>query len=187
MAADSRIAARYAKSLLDLARERGQVAAVTESVRALATAVENRDFRMLLASPVVSTDKKLAVIRAVTAGYDEITAKFLAIVTAKRREEAIPAIAAEYLRQYLELEGISVVKLTSAAPLGDAAVAAIEAKLVAAGLTTDKVQLERRIDPALIGGFVLEVGDKLYDASAREKLATLRKEFTGNPYEKALR
>ena len=185
--ADSRIAARYAKSLLDLARERGQVEEVTESMRALKVAVENRDFRVLLASPVITTDKKQAVIRAITAGYDEITSKFLAIVTSKRREEAIPAIVEEYLRQYRELKHISVVRLTSAAPLSDASVEAIKAKLIAGGLTETTIQLQREVDPSLIGGFILQVGDKLYDASARAKLATLRKEFTGNPYERTLR
>lgn len=185
--ADSRIAGRYAKSLLDLARERGRVDEVTESMRALKVAVENRDFRVLLASPVVSTDKKQAVIRAITAGYDEITSKFLGIVTSKRREEAIPAIVEEYLRQYRELKKISVVRLTSAAPLSDAAVDSIKEKLIARGLTNPTIQLVREVDPALIGGFILQVGDKLYDASARAKLTTLRKEFTGNPYERALR
>lgn len=184
---DSRIAGRYAKSLLDLAQDRGQLEPVTESVRALATATENRDFRVLLSSPVVSIDKKQAVIRAITAGYDEITSKWLELITAKRREEAIPEIVAEYLRQYRVLKHISVVKLTSAAPLDVAAVDAIKAKLQRGGLAEDNIQLEQRVDPALIGGFVLEVGDKLYDASAREKLATLRREFTGNPYEKAIR
>ena len=188
MAADSRIAGRYAKSLLDLARERGQLDAVTADVRHFQESAQNRDLQLLLASPIVSTAKKQGVLEALFGKtYQELTRAFLRIVTDKRREAALPAIADEYLRQYKEQQGISTVRLTSAAPLGDAAVEAIKAKLRAEGLTTDKVELERAVDPELIGGFVLEVGDRYYDASARSQLRTLRKEFTGNPYQKNLR
>lgn len=182
-----RIAGRYAKSLIELAQEQGKLDAVTENIKHFQASVQNRDLQLLLASPIVSTPKKQAALSALFGNYDELTSAFIKIVTNKRREEALPAIADEYLAQYRAMKGISTVKLTSATPLEQSAVDAIKSKLVAQGLTTANIELEQEVDPELLGGFVLEVGDRFYDASAKAQLATLRKEFTGNPYEKAIR
>ena len=182
-----RIAGRYAKSLIELAISQGKLDAVTENVRHFKTSVANRDLQLLLASPIVSTAKKQKALEALFGDYDELTRAFLRIVTDKRREEALPAIADEYLAQYRAHRDISTVTVTSAAPLDEAAVASIKSKIAAQGLATGTIELTRKVDPALLGGFVLEVGDRLYDASVKHQLDTLRKEFTGNPYQKNLR
>ena len=187
MSASTRIASRYAKSLLDLARERGSLAAVTENIRHFQASVRNRDLSLLLASPVVSTSKKQQVLNALFGDYDQLTKAFINIVTDKRREEVLPDIANAYIEQYNKEEGISKLKVTSAAPLNDTAINAIESKLREAGLLTDKVELEQAVDAELLGGFVVEVGDKRFDASAAHQLTTMRKAFVGNPYQKNLR
>ena len=187
MSAVHRIAGRYAKSLIDLAQERGRLEEVTRDLQHFKSSLANRDLQLLLASPIVNTTKKLAAMKALFGGYDEITTAFLRIVTEKRREAALPAIADEYLERYRKQQGISKVRLTSATPYDPATVESIRAKLQAAGLVTNRVEFEHRVDPELLGGFVVEVGDRLYDTSARAQLKNLRKAFTGNPYQKAMR
>lgn len=187
MSASTRIATPYAKSLLDLARERGQIDAVTADMEHFGASMSNRDLKVMLKSPVISGEKKLKVMDALFGNYNEITKAFLRIVTNKHREDALPDIATEYMRILRKEKGISQVKITSAAPLEASAIASIQAKLQVDGLATDKIEMETVVDPALIGGFIIEVGDRYYDASARAQFNTLRKEFTGNPYQKKLR
>ena len=187
MSVATRIAAPYAKSLLDLARERGAIDAVTRDVEHFLASTANEDLRNLLASPIVSSDRKLKVFDALFGGYDAITRAFLRIVTEKGRESALVEIAAEYMRLYRRERAITPVRVSSAAPLAPEQVERIKSKLVGAGLSTATIELESVVDPSLIGGFVVEVGDRLYDASAKAKLATLRKEFTGNPYVRNIR
>ncbi len=182
MSAATRIATPYAKSLLDLARDQGEIDAVTTDVRHLALSSKNEDLRNLMASPVVSGDKKMKVFDQLFTGYHKITKAFIQIVTDKGREEALPEIAEAFMALFRKERNISTVKITSAAPLTDAAVDRIKAKLTTEGLASDHIELERVIDSSLIGGFVVEVGDRLYDASAKSQLDTLRKEFTGNLY-----
>ena len=187
MSAATRIAAPYAKSLMDLARDRGEIETVTKDIEHFGTAAKNRDFALLLDSPIVTADKKVRVMDALFGGYSEITSKFLRIVVSKGREAALPEIAAEFMRLYRLERHISQVKITSAAKLDDATIERIKAKLKAGGLIEDNVELEEVIDPELLGGFVLEVGDRLYDASARHQLQTLRKEFTDSSYQRNIR
>ncbi len=182
MSSATRIAGRYAKSLIELAQDRGDLEAVTEDIRNFQVAVKNRDLHVMLKSPVIPAHKKQGVIDALFGSYQEITRAFFRIVVDKHREEALPEIADAYLEQYREGKGISVVTLTSATPLEPKAVQDIKDKLLAQGMTGETIELTQTIDPALLGGFVLQVGDQLYDASARTQLNTLRKEFTGNPY-----
>ncbi len=186
MSVQTRVATPYAKSLLDLARERGQVDAVTTNMQHFNESVKNPDLRSMLTSPVISGDKKLKVLDALFGNYDEITKAFLRIVTEKNREEVLPAIANEYMRIYREEKGISQVKVTSAAPLSATAIDSIQAKLRSDGLVDKIIELETVVDPSLLGGFIIEVGDRYYDASARAQFATLRKEFTGTSYQKQL-
>ena len=187
MSAATRIATPYAKSLIDLARDRQEIDAVKADMEHLSASAENPDLRNLMSSPVISGEKKQAVFDRLFPGYHEISKAFIRIVTDKGREEALPEIAVAYLNLYREEREISVLKITSAAPLSEVAVEKIKAKLTVKGLIHNNVELHREIDPELIGGFIVEVGDRLYDASAKTQLETLRKGFSGNLYVNNLR
>ena len=187
MSAATRIATPYAKSLLDLARERGSIDAVTADMEHFAESVKNRDLHVMLKSPVITAEKKQKVMAALFPNYNEVSKAFLRIVVDKHREEALPEIATEYMRIYREERGITQVKITSATTLDEAALREIQDKLRTDGLIGDNVELTTEVDESLIGGFILEVGDRYYDASARHQLEVLRKEFTGNPYKNNIR
>ncbi len=182
----TKIAARYAKSLIDLAHEKGNLSTVVEDMTAFDEITDNRDFYLLLKSPIVSRDKKLSVFSALFDGkVDELTQAFLTILVKKGRENFLPEIADEFLHQYKVMNHVSEVKLTTATKMSDAQLEKIKQTLLASEVTDQKVDITTAVDESLIGGFIVEIGDKLYDASVAHKIAELKKSFSGNDYEKA--
>lgn len=183
----ARIAPRYAKSLLDLAIEQGKVDSVLSNVETFVKACENRDLTLLLKSPIINEGKKQQVVQALFGSdFDAVTLGFLRLIIAKRREEFLPEIAAEFVTQYKAMNNITSATLTTATALSEAAVADIKARLLKEGVLSGEVELVTNVNPDLIGGFVLEFADKRYDASVAHKLDKLRKEFRGNSYQKAM-
>lgn len=171
-----RIAGRYAKSLLDLSQEQNKLDRVLEDVKSFQAASENRDFYLLLKSPIINARKKLSVLEALFKDkYDETTMAFLRILVNKGREPHLPEIAAEFIAQYKKIKHISTVKVTTAKPMTDAALKALTAKLAASDATEQTVEVETAVDPELIGGFVLEMNDKIYDASVAQKLEEVKR------------
>jgi F-type H+-transporting ATPase subunit delta len=183
----SRISTRYAKSLLDLARDRNELDSVKKDMDVFADAVKNRDFYLFLKSPIINTGKKLSVIHTIFEGKIGTTTKaFFDIVIKKGREMYLPEIAVDFIAQYKVYNKISTITLTTATPLAESALNEIKAKLLNSNITMDKLDIITKIDPAIIGGFVIEVGDKLYDASITHKLDQIGKEFVGNQYVKLI-
>ena len=178
-----RIASRYAKSLIELADEQNKLEDITEDIKSFQRALANRDLYLLLKSPIVSVDKKKQVFKALFEGkFNEMTLAFLNILTTKGREAYMPEIADEYLDQYKKIKHISTVKLTTAEALTADAVEAIRKKLEESKVTDEHVEIETAVDPELIGGFVIELDDKIYDASVANKLEELKRDFRNNLY-----
>lgn len=179
----SRIASRYAKSLLDLSIEQGSLDTVLANVEHFQASLKNRDLFLLVKSPIVNTDKKADIFKALFGDkYDKLTSSFLNIILKKGREAYLPDIANSFVDQYRAHKGITTVKITTASPLSDAKLEEIKAKLLASDITDKEINLETAVDPELIGGFVLNIGDKLYNASVAHKLDSLRKTFKDNSY-----
>lgn len=185
--ADQRVAARYAKSLLDLGKEMGTLSAVKADMDLLSkTMTESRELRLLLRNPIVKHDKKLAILNAIFGGkVSDMTLRFFTILTEKNRESAIEGIGPEFLAQYNAMQGIQSAEVTSATPLTPAARAEIQALVTKqTGLT--EVQLTEKVDPELIGGFVLRVGDNQIDDSVRTSLRRMRTSLQENSYQSKL-
>jgi len=178
-----RIASRYAKSLIELAEEQNKLEQITEDIEAFQKALENRDFYLLLKSPIVNTDKKKQIFKAIFGGkLDELTMGFINILATKGREAYIPEITDEYMDQYKRIKHISTVKLTTATELDEATVEAIRKQLEESKVTDENVEMVTSVDPELIGGFIIEMEDKIYDASVANKLEDLKRDFKGNLY-----
>jgi F-type H+-transporting ATPase subunit delta len=176
-----RIASRYAKSLMDLAVEQNKLERVLEDVQSFRGATEVRDFYLLLKSPIVHASKKVSILKALFGDkYDELTMAFLNIIVNKSREPFLPEIAAEFIAQYRNMKGISSVKLITANPIDESSLNAIKAKLMASDETDQTVEISTTVDPDLIGGFIIEFEDKIYDASIAHQIEQLKKEFTGH-------
>ena len=176
------VASRYAKSLIDLAVETKQLEAVREDMRLIKTVCkENHEFVTLLESPVVKTDKKMAIFKKVfEKRITPTTLVFLNLIAKKRREGYIDDIAYAFDEQYKIHKNITTAVITTAVAMD----AATKAKLVAVvkQTATGEVEVIEKIDKSLVGGFILSVSDKQVDTSIRRKLNDLRKDFSKNLY-----
>ncbi len=179
----TRIATRYAKSLMDLAVEQGKLEVVQTDMQTLHTASQNRDLFLLMKSPIIHADKKIAVLDALFKGkLDPLTMLYLQLLVTKGREGYLPEISAEFASQYKVLNKITSVTVTSAAPLSEEVLNDLRKKLLASGVTSENLDVTTKVDPELIGGFVLEFDNKRYDTSIAHKLEVLKKQFTQNLY-----
>jgi F-type H+-transporting ATPase subunit delta len=185
--ADQRVAARYAKSLLDLGQEMGTLDSVKADMDLLSkTIAESRELRLLLRNPIVKHDKKLAILNAIFKGkVSDVTMRFFTILTEKNREAALESMGTEFLVQYNAMRGIQSAEVTSATPLN--AVSRLEMrKLVTQQTGLTEVELTEKVDPDLIGGFVLRVGDQQIDDSVRTSLRKMRISLQENTYQNQL-
>jgi F-type H+-transporting ATPase subunit delta len=179
----SKVATRYAKSLIDLAQERNELDRVYEDVVFFQEVASNKDFRSLLTSPIINVDKKRSIFKAIFEGKTtEMMDKFLDIVLRKGREDALLLIMRAFDTQYKSIKHISDLKITSAVPLTQDAISSIKQKLINENAIYPDAEVVTEVDPSLVGGVVLEFGGQLYDASVARKLSALKKEFTGNLY-----
>ncbi len=183
-----RLATRYAKSLIGLSTEKGQLEKVYADMQFLqAICKSNRDFVNLLRSPVVKADKKNSILTAITTGkVTAITEGFNKLLIAKGRESDLPEIVNAFIDQYNTIKGIHKVKLTTAVVIGDSLKNTIIDK-VKQGSGIDSIELETKTDESLIGGFVLEFNNNLVDASVLRDLKDIKKQFIGNVYIRNIR
>lgn len=185
--ADSRAASRYVKSLLDLAVERKVLEEVHHDMVFFTEVIsKSRQLELLLQSPVIKHDQKLEILKRIFSGkVHSLTMAFFDIITRKNREPILAAVAREFHNAYNEYKGVGKATVTTAIPLDSKARAEVE-KLVRRYSDKKEIELIERVDPELIGGFILNVGDRQVDASIKNKIKTLKVKFSENPYIKEL-
>ncbi|CAN5521532.1 ATP synthase F1 subunit delta [soil metagenome] len=183
--ADLRVASRYVKSLLGLAVEKGSVEAVHQDMLLFSkVCAENRDFTVMLRSPVIRHEKKRAILEKVFSGkVNPLTMAIIDILTRKNREPLLPAIATEFHNAYNEYKGIGKAFITTTIQMDQELRDAIEA-IVKKLSNRKQVEIHEKVDKDLIGGFILNVGDQQIDASIRSKLKSLNMKFNENFYVK---
>ncbi len=177
-----RVASRYAKSLLGLAVEQNTLEEAFADMKLVAdTCAESREFRLLLLSPIVKSDKKQKIIDIVFANQlGAISKNFIEIIVRKKREYMLGEIANEFVGQYKTHKHIVTAKVTTAIEL-DSDLKKRILELVAKQETGD-IELEETVDSDIIGGFIVRVGDKQIDASVAGKFSELKQEFNKNEY-----
>ncbi len=181
---ESNAALRYARSLFSLALERNELETISADMALVNKTIQSsRDLEVMLQSPVIKADKKATVIKQVfTAHIGATTLAFLELILRKRREMYIPEIARQFVILYLENNNIEEVLLITAVPADEALKTKVTA--LVAKYTSNKVELEERVDPSVIGGFVLRFSNRQIDASIRNELQLLKREFKKNLYVK---
>jgi len=183
MTPNPRLAARYAKSILDLSLEKNQLEAVYNDMLLLRdTLRSSRDLVNLLRSPIIKADKKGKILSAVFTGkISPLTSAFITLLLHKEREGNLPGIAIAFVDQYKVLKGISTVKLTTAVAVSDDLKQAILQKLKTER-NLQQVELDTEVKKELIGGFILEIGDLRMDSSVAFELNNVRKQFQNNDF-----
>ncbi|MEZ4909793.1 MAG: ATP synthase F1 subunit delta [Saprospiraceae bacterium] len=174
----NRISTRYAKSLLDLAIDQNSLESTYSDIKIFMQALQSRDLLMMLKSPIITAAKKAMVFKSIFGDkLSKLTMSFFEIVIKKGREIYLPEISQEFINQYKAHNKITTVTITSAAPLSEPIMKDITDKLLQSNITMNKIDVQTKIDPSIIGGFVVETGDKRYDASVLHKLELFKKEF----------
>jgi F-type H+-transporting ATPase subunit delta len=169
------VGARYAQALFDLAVERRALDGVEGDLDALAAMVrESADLRRLIASPRFTAEDKAKGLSAVAARAQlgDLTAKFVGLLAANRRVSALLEIIIAFKRLAAARRGLVAAQVVTAIPLSDAQTTALRAALRQA-LGKDP-QIEARVDPAILGGIKVRVGSRLYDASLKSRLDSLK-------------
>ena len=173
----TRIAVRYAKPLIELAEEKK----VLEEVRAdilnfSEICLSNRDFAMMLKSPIISHVRKAEILSKLFKGkVNKLTSSFFDIVTRKNRESVLPEVAKEFLTLYNSRKGLQEATVETAVKLDANARKTFE-KLVKE-ITGKKPLLHEKIRPELVGGYVLKLGDQQLDDSISGRLKDLKLRF----------
>lgn len=183
--ADSRVAARYVKSLLGLAVEHKVLEEVHKDMQLLTLVCkENHAFVSVLRNPIIRHEKKQSILKKIFGGkVNKLTMAFINLVTAKNREPVLAEIATEFHNAYNVYKGIGKAHLTTTVAPDKDLLTSLEA--LSRKLSNMKtVEMQTAVNPDLIGGFVLNVGDRQIDASIRSKLRTLKLKFEENYFVK---
>lgn len=185
--ADIRVASRYVKSLLSLAIEQNAVDAVHADMQLFSrTIAENKEFELMLRSPIIPHERKRTILEKLLKGkVHPLTMAIVDILTRKNREPLLPAIATEFHNAYNDYKGISKASIVTSLPLDSVLRQQVE-QMVKQLSGKSLVELNEKVDKELIGGFVLNVGDKQVDTSIKSKLKALRLKFRENPFAKSI-
>jgi F-type H+-transporting ATPase subunit delta len=178
-----RLAGRYAKSILDLSIERNELESTYNDMLFLDSVCKSsKDFVSLLKSPVIPSDKKEKILDAITTGkVSTLTATFSKLLIQKNREAFLPEIVTAFIQQYKDYKNIHIVTLTTAAPVSDALKQSIVDKMKST-TAMQNIELHTEIKEDIIGGFILEVGDQLVDASIAYELNNIKMQFQNNDF-----
>lgn len=173
----SRAAIRYAKAILEIAVSKGNATKVSHDMKSVVAAVGSSDeLKVFLASPIITSEMKMNALSEVFASVQPETKSLFRLLQENKRFEILGAIAERFNALYDELQGVEVAKVTTAIALTPE----LEQKVLekVATISNKKITIENIIDPSIIGGFVLTIGDKQYNASVASRLQELKREFS---------
>lgn len=170
-----KIAQVYARSMFEVAQEHGTLDIVGEQLGQVAEALEgSKDMRLFFFSPYFSTQEKRDGLRRTIEGADPTVSNFLDVLVENHRLPAIFRINREYQRLWDAARDLLPVTVTSAVALDESVTSRIGDEI---GRQTGRnVQLSTAVDPSIVGGFVVRVGNAILDASIRNRLEQLRKQ-----------
>jgi F-type H+-transporting ATPase subunit delta len=169
------IAQVYARSLFEVARERDKADLVRDEIGEFTDALaSSRELELFFFSPYFSTEEKKEGLDKAVEGEDEIVRNFLGLLIENHRMPALMRIRREYDRLWREVNQLLPVEVTSAVELDEAITKQIGEEI---GRQTGRtVELTSTVDPDVLGGIVVRVGNSILDASIRTRLERLRKQ-----------
>ena len=169
------IASVYARSLFEVASEQGKLDTVREQLGQFADALQDsRELQTFFFSPYFSTEEKKDGLRRTVEGADETVLNFLELLADNHRMPVVFRVRRELDRLWEEANQLLPVQITSAIPLDGSVTERIGDEI--GRQTGRRVQLTSTVDPDVIGGVVLRVGNSILDASIRTRLEALRKQ-----------
>jgi F-type H+-transporting ATPase subunit delta len=169
------IAEVYARALFEAANENDVLDRVHDELGEIVTALEENDeLQMFFYSPYFSSDEKKEAVGKVLSGADERTVNFLELLAERHRMPVLPRIRRDFDELWAEEKRLLPVSVTSAVELDDKLVKEIGERIQEQ--TGQEVDLTSKVDPYVLGGLVVRVGNMVLDASVRNRLEQLRKQ-----------
>jgi len=175
--AGTRAAIRYAKAILDLAISKGSATEVSRDMELISSTISGNDeLGMFMQNPITKAESKESALLEIFAGIDDVTKSLFRLLHENKRFEILESVATEYSRLFEEMNGIEVAKVTTAIAMDEE----LEAKVLSKILTfsNKKVVIENIVDPSIIGGFIIRIGDRQYNASVANRLKVLKRELS---------
>jgi F-type H+-transporting ATPase subunit delta len=173
----TRAAIRYAKAILEIAQSKAVAEEVSNDMKTIASTIKaNQELNSFIQNPTLKVDQKENALLEVFANTNSVTKSLFHLLFENKRFEILEAIALEYNNLFDVMNGVELAKVTTAIPMD----AALEAKVLAkiATLSDKKITIESVVDPSIIGGFILTIGDKQYNASVANRLQVLKRELS---------
>jgi F-type H+-transporting ATPase subunit delta len=173
----SRAAIRYAKAIIDIAQTSGKAVVVNKDMKSIVTAItESPELKHFLTSPIIKMEVKKSAVSEIFSSVQAETNSLFNLLFENKRFEILQEIAIQYNRLFDESNGIEIAKVTTAFPITPELETKVLAKI--AEFSENKITIHNIVDPAIIGGFILRVGDQQYNASVASKLSELKREFS---------
>ena len=179
----SKVAYRYAKSLLEVAQEQKNLDKVYNDMLLVSkTLKENPDFAEYVSSPVVKTANKIEIAKKLfEKKIETLSLDFLILIANNGREEVYQKIVKRFIHLYDEVKGVEVAKVISAVKIDKKLLSRIQKHVSA--LTGKDIEIVEEINEEIIGGYILKIGDYQYDASVLYNVQKLQREFKENLYD----
>ncbi len=175
--ASTRAAIRYAKAILDIASDKKVAEAVSKDMTVIATTVTgNVELSTFIQNPTTKVEVKQSALLEVFANVNAVTKSLFRLLYENKRFEILGDIAVEYNKLFDVMNDVEVAKVTTAIAMDAKLEAEVLAKI--ATFSNKKITIENIVDPAIIGGFILRIGDKQYNASIANRLQVLKRELS---------
>jgi len=182
------VAQRYAKALIDLAIERNKLEEVKSDIELIRVTI-TPEYQKVLLSPVISDKKKSQIFKTVFENrISPLTFSFFDLVFSKRREWVLPEIAEAFFESYRELKGIEIIEITTAVEISDELKETIHNRFQNLKKFQNKtIEIRSKVDESILGGFIAQSHDILFDASIKNDLQYIGKQFLENLYIQRIR
>ena len=176
----SKVAKRYAQGLLSFTQESGHTDSVFAEMGDIVKTIEkSKELQNFFASPIIAVKKKVGIALEVFKNFSPVTKSMLQLIIKQGRESQMQNIAQEYINKVEDMNGVQRITITSASALSSENINNI---LKSSELVNhdNKFDVKSIINPEILGGYILRVGDQQVDASVKSKLSKLKKEFQLN-------
>lgn len=173
----TRSAVRYAKAILDIATDKSVTEAVNKDMSLIAATMSSHtELYTFVQSPTITIDVKEKALLEVFSEANQVTKSLFRLLFENKRFEILSEVATEYNRLFDVKNGMEVATVTTAIPMD----AALESKVMekVTVFSNKKITIKNVVDPSIIGGFVLRIGDKQYNASIANRLQVLKRELS---------
>ena len=173
----TRAAIRYAKAILEIADSKKVATQVSADMALITSTINtNAELNTFIQSPTINVDQKESALLEVFANANAVTKSLFRLLKENKRFEILDAIALEYNKLFDIMNVVEVEKVTTAIAMD----ADLQSKVLAkiATFSNKKITIESTIDPSIIGGFILRIGDKQYNASVANRLQVLKRELS---------